>query len=146
MSRVVYTALDQVQAKLPMDFIVEALDDDKDGLIDESVWELVAADAADQVDDRLGKRYAVPFAADNIPAPARSASLLFCLETLYQRRGFGTVENNPFLAAARAARAELEKIGNGQSPMTTESERKRPSVAVFTEPARTTSASGSLSS
>lgn len=146
MPRVVYTTLDQVQAKLPYDFIVEALDDDKDGLADDAVWDLVAADAADQVDARLGQRYATPFTTDNLPAPAKSASLLFVLETLYQRRGYGTQENNPFLLSARAARAELEKIGSGEKQMSPTAQRPRPSVAVFTEPARTTSASGNLSS
>lgn len=145
MPRTGYTTLDQVQAKLPLDFITDALDDDKDGMADDAVWQLVAADAADQVDERLGKRYTVPFAPDSLPPAARSASLLFVLETLYQRRGFGTPETNPFLASARAARAELEKIGNGASPLTTTAQRPRPSVAVFSEPARSTSAHGNLS-
>lgn len=144
MSRVVYTTLDQVQAKLPMDFIIEALDDDKDGQIDAEVWDLVAADAADQVDARLGQRYATPFSLDALPAPAKSASLLFVLETLYQRRGYGTTENNPFLASARAARTELEAIGSGDKQLTPTAQRPRPSVAVFREPARTTSSQGSL--
>jgi hypothetical protein len=144
MPRVLYTTLDQVQAKLPMDFITEALDDDKDGMVDTTVWDLVAADAAEQVDGRLGMRYATPFDPATLPATAKSASLLFVLETLYQRRGFGTEETNPFLTAARAARKELEAIGNGEKPLMPTAQRPRPSVAVFTEPARTTSSHGSL--
>lgn len=144
MSRPVYTTLEQVKAKLPLDFIIEALDDDKDGMIDSEVWEAVAADAADAVDGRIGQRYPTPLTGD-IPAIARSASLLFVLETLYQRRGFGSTENNPFLDSARAARAELSKIGAGDIPLTPTAQKPRPSVAVFREPARTTSAHGSLS-
>lgn len=145
MPRIHYTTLDQVQAKLPMDFIIEALDDDKDGQVDAAVWDLVADDAADQVDARLGQRYATPFALDALPAPAKSASLLFVLETLYQRRGYGTLENNPFLASARAARTELEAIGKGDKQLTPQAQRPRPSVAVYGEKSRTTSAAGSIS-
>jgi hypothetical protein len=145
MPRIVYTSQEQAKAKVPEAFLVEALDDDRDGMIDDDVWTAVAEEAADQVDARLGQRYAVPFPADAIPAPARHASLLFVLETLYLRRGFGTEENNPFLNSARAARKELEAIGSGQKPLTPESQKPRPSVAVFTEPARTTSSAGHLS-
>ena len=106
MPRPVYTTLAQVTAKLPNDFIVQALDDDKDGLLDEDVWAAVAADAADQVDDRLGQRYSVPFDPANLSAKVRASSLMFVLETLYLRRGFGTEETNPFLHSARAARKD----------------------------------------
>ena len=145
MPRPVYTTLDQVKAKLPYDFIVEALDDDKDGIIDDGVWTAVSEDAADQVDARLGKRYAVPFNPELLEPIVKSSSLMFVLETLYQRRGFGTEEKNPFLASARAARTELNQIGDGKVPLTPEATKPRPSVAVFTEPARTSSASGNLS-
>lgn len=145
MSRPVYTTIDQVKAKLPQTFLVEALDDDRDGMIDEDVWSAVAEEAADQVDARLGQRYATPFDLLALPAPAKSASLLFCLETLYLRRGYGTEESNPFLASARAARKELEAIGAGDKALSPTAEKPRPSVAVFGEPAKTTSASGSLS-
>lgn len=143
MPRAGYTTLDQVKAKLPHDFIIEALDDDKDGVIDDGVWELVTADAADQVDARLGMRYATPL--DPLPAVAAAASLLFVLETLYQRRGYGSEENNPFLASARAARRELSEIGAGKTPLTPETQRPKKSVAVFTEAARTSSSNGNLS-
>lgn len=145
MSRVVYTTIDQVKAKLPQTFVVESLDDDRDGLLDDEVWTAVAEEAADQVDARLGQRYAVPFDLTDLPAPAKSASLLFVLETLYLRRGYGTEENNPFLNSARAARKELEMIGKGEKQLTPTAARPRPSVAVFTEPARTSSANGNLS-
>ena len=71
---------------------------------------------------------------------------MFVLETLYLRRGFGTEETNPFLNSARAARKELTAIGNGEMPLTPEAERPRKSVSIVTEPARTSSAFGNLSS
>lgn len=144
--RPIYTTLDQVTAKLPADFILQALDDDKDGIIDPSVWQAVAADAADQVDDRLGQRYTVPFNPDNLSAKVRAASLMFVLETLYLRRGLGTEETNPFLNSARAARKELAAIGSGEVPLSPEAKRPHASVSTVTEPARTSSAFGRLSS
>lgn len=146
MPRVFYTSLDQVKAKLPMSFIVEALDDNADGVLDLEVWEAVAGDAADQVDGRLGMRYAVPFDPDALEPIVKSSSLMFVLETLYQRRGFGTEETNPFLVGARAARKELSDIGAGTVPLTPEKQRPRRSVSAVTEPARTSSSRGHLSS
>lgn len=146
MSRPVYTTLAQVKAKLPLAFITEALDDDADGVIDEDVWTQVTEDAADQVDARLGKRYAVPFNPENLEAIVSDASKLFVLETLYLRRGFGTEENNPFKKSADTMRNELRDIGNGKGQLTPEAVRPKKSVAVFTEPAKTTSSAGNLSS
>lgn len=145
MSRPTYTTLAQIKAKLPHEFVVEALDDDKDGVMDEDVLAAVLEDAASQVDARLGQRYAVPFDPDDLPAIVSSSSLMFVLETLYQRRGYGTEENNPFLASARAARRKLEEIGMGTGQLTPGAQRPRPSVAVFGEPSKTTSANGNLS-
>ena len=146
MPRLTYTTLDQVKAKLPADFLLEALDDDKDGLTDADVWQAVAEDAADPVDARLGKRYAVPFDPLALEPIVKSSSLLFVLETLYQRRGYGTEETNPYLVSARAARKELNEIGDGKVPLTPEQKRPHRSVSVVTEPARTSSAHGHLSS
>ena len=145
MPRVVYTTLFEIKAKLPYDFIVEALDDDKDGLMDEDVLTAVLEDAANQVDARLGKRYAVPFDPAALEPIIASSSLMFVLETLYLRRGLGTDDKNPFMASARAARSELNEIGNGAVPLTPEKNRPRRSVSVVTEPARTSSARRNLS-
>lgn len=146
MPRPLYTTLAQVTAKLPNDFIVQALDDDKDGLIDEDVWAAVAADAADQVDDRLGQRYSVPFDPANLSAKVRASSLMFVLESLYLRRGFGTEDTNPFINSARAARRELSAIGNGEVPLTPDAVKPNRTVMAVTEPARSSSAGGYLAS
>lgn len=144
--RPVYTTLDQVKAKLPADFLLEALDDDKDGITDTDVWQAVAEDAADQVDARLGKRYAVPFDPLALEPIVKSSSLIFVLETLYQRRGYGSETDNPYLVSARAARRELNQIGDGEVPLSPEQNRPKRSVSVITEPARTSSAGRYLSS
>lgn len=145
MSRVVYTSLAQVSAKLPSTFVTEALDDDQDGVADEAVWQAVAEDAANQVDARLGKRYTTPLDPEDMPAVAAQASLLFVLETLYLRRGLGTEETNPFLVSARAARKDLDRIGDGESPLTPTAQKPKRSVMTFTEPSRTHNSAGNLS-
>lgn len=145
MSRPVYTSLPQIKAKLPHDFVVEALDDDGDGEIDAAVLELVLETAADDVDGRLGQRYAVPFDTDALPAIVSSASLILVLETLYLRRGFGNAETNPFFTSAADTRKKLDKIGNGEGQLTPEAKRPKASVAVYGEPSKTTSGNGNLS-
>ena len=149
MARVTYTTLDQVKSKLPHDFVTDALDDNKDGMIDTEVWQSVAEDAAQQVDARLGKRYAVPFDPKKIEAVVADASLIFILETLYLRRGYGIGygehANNPFISKADAARKELAAIGNGDTPLTPSAQQPQPSAMTFTDPARTSSRHGSIS-
>lgn len=145
MSRPVYTAETDVLARMPLSLFTECLDDDGDGLRDAAVWLAVAEDAARTVDGYLGQRYAVPFDPANAPATVFQASLLFVLETLYLRRGKGTEETNPWLVPARAMRRKLEAIGTGEQALTPASIKPRPSVATFTEPARTSSRHGHTS-
>ena len=139
-----YTTLDQVTAKLPLQFVTEALDDDGDGLLDAEVWEAVADGAARDVDGLLAMRYDVPFTAP-LPAVVVTASLCFVMESLYDRRGL-TGEKNPYLKRAEDERKKLRDIGSGKLPLTPERVKKTPSVSVVTEPARTSSKHGHLSS
>jgi len=138
-----YTTLAQVYAKLPSNFVLEALDDDRDGELDSSVWDAVAEGAAREVDGLLAMRYPTPFAGD-LPAVVVNASLYFVLETLYERRGH-TGENNPYQKRADDERKNLRDIGAGKLPLTPSTVKKTPSVSAVTEPARTSSASGNLS-
>lgn len=139
-----YTTLAQVSAKLPTQFLTEALDDDRDSEIDPAVWEAVADGAAREVDGFLAMKYSVPFMGD-LPAVVITASLYFVMETLYDRRGF-TGEKNPYMARAEAERKKLREIGSGALPLTPLILKQTPSVSVVSEPARTSSAFGNLSS
>ena len=139
-----YTTLSQVTAKLPLDFVTEALDDDRDGVIDAGVWEAVSNGAGEEVDGFLAMRYPTPF-TEPFPAIVTTASLYFVMETLYDRRGI-TGEKNPYLTRAEAERKKLRDIGNGDTPLTPVFVKQTPSVSAVTEPARTSSASGYMSS
>jgi len=138
-----YTTLEQVYAKLPAQFVLEALDDDADGVLDEEVWESVSDGAAREVDGFLAMRYDVPF-QPTLPAVVVTASLYFVLETLYDRRGI-TGEKNPYMKRADEQRTKLKQIGAGKLPLTPDRVKKTPSVSTVTEPARTSSAYGNLS-
>lgn len=138
-----YTTQAEVSAKLPAQFLLEALDDDRDGEIDADVWEAVANGAAREVDGFLGMRFAVPFTGD-IPAVVVTASLYLVMETLYERRGYSG-EKNPYTERAEMERKKLRDIGGGKLPLTPEIVKATRSVSAITEPARTSSASGNLS-
>jgi hypothetical protein len=146
MSRPLYFTLDDVTAKVPEATVTEALDDDRDGLLDDSAWLAVAGAACNEVDSSLGQRYATPFpATPNTPPLVKHAALLFFWESLYLRRGFGSKDTNPFLAQADAMRGKLDQIADGRAPLTPTAEKPRQSVTAVTEPARTSSAAGNLS-
>ncbi len=145
--RPLYLTLDDVSANVPAALLLEALDDNADGQIDQPVWAQVAASACNEVDGTLGQRYPVPFpAAPATPALVAAAAILFASEMLYLRRGHGTKETNPFLTRADAMRSKLDLIAEGRLALTPTTLRPRPSVSAITEPARTSSAAGALSS
>lgn len=139
-----YFSRTQVSAKIPPQYLIEALDDDGDGVEDAGLWDAVADDACQQVNAILGQRYSVPFTG-SIPAIVAQAAVLFSLETLYLRRAQGTEEINPWIIPARAIRRKLSKIANGEEPLTPNRKKPGPSVSIVTEPSRTTSKNGSLS-
>ncbi|MEI6606034.1 MAG: phage protein Gp36 family protein [Verrucomicrobiota bacterium] len=146
MARPLYFTLDEISAKVPAALLLEALDDNADGQIDQPVWAKVAAASCNEVDGILGQSYSVPFAAaPDTPALVAAAARLFCWETLYLRRGKGDKDTNPFLTLADAMRAKLDAIVAGKEPLTPSSIRPSPSVTAVTEPARTSSHFGNLS-
>lgn len=138
-----YHTRESIEALVPPTFLLDALDDDRDGEEDAGIYDAVAASASESVDAYLGGRYAVPFATP--PALAATASRVLCLEALYQRRGFSrdTDPPNPWAAQAADWRARLGRIAAGEEPL-----RPDPGnagvVDTVTEPSRTTSASGRM--
>jgi len=139
-----YFTQDDIAAEMPPEFLLEALDDDADGVIDAGLWDKVVASASRKVDAALGQRFTVPFTG-TIPALVKEAAIVFCLETLYRRRGFGEEETNPWITLANSVRKKLTRIGNGEEPLTPTVKKPTPSVSTVTEPARTTSSRGYIS-
>jgi phage gp36-like protein len=133
-----------VTADVPAAFLLEALDDNRDGTEDAGLYDQLAANASESVDAYLGGRFAVPFTTD-IPPLAITASRIFCLESLYGRRGYSkdTDPPNPWYAQAEAIRDRLKRIASGSEPLRPEPGSVAPVVTV-TEPSRTTSAGGRM--
>lgn len=92
--------------QMPLAQIEQALDDNADGVADDSAWALVQSDAEERIQSCFGG--AVPAAHTTAAAEARR---LFILESLYNRRG--VTEGNPFTARAAAAEKRLRALASG---------------------------------
>lgn len=137
-----YTTRAKIETQLPPQFILEACDDDKDGVEDAGLFDAILAEADGELNGILGQRFTVPFTGDLPPILPRAATL-FVLETLYRRRGYGTEANpNPFTGEARRMREKLDRIARGEEPLAPEQVRTRPSVSLITEPSNVYSGSG----
>lgn len=131
-----------VAGSIPPAFLLEALDDDRDGVEDAGLYDAIAENASNEVDAYLASRVAVPMAT---PVPlAVQASRVFCLETLYQRRGYSedTDPPNPWSAQAKALRKRLERIASGEEPL--ERDTSGSPIEAIYEPSRTTSSGGRM--
>lgn len=131
-----YTTRAQIEANLPPQFLLQALDDNGDGTEDTGLLDTILEGADGEVEAILGQRFAVPFTAP-IPPVVPRAALVFTLETLYRRRGYGTEERpNPFAAEARKLREKLDRIARGEEPLAPEASRTRPAISAITEASR----------
>ena len=125
-----YVIMSDVAGRIPGPFLIQALDDNADGLADADVWDKIASDTAEEIDGVLGKRYPVPFTAP-IPAFVSRAAKIIAADLIYKRRG---AEKNPYADDAAAVRKELETLSKGE-------ERLTPVPAgsgLISEPSRTT--------
>jgi len=129
-----YVELSQIEGRLPRKHLLEALDDDDDGVIDQTAWELVQADVSLAIEGPLSARFGVPFAAPFPPAVALAARI-FALEMLYIRRGTPK-DQNPWTEHANAAREKLDKVGAGELSLQAAAREIEASVAAVTEPSR----------
>lgn len=84
--------------------IEQALDDDGDGVADAAVWARVLEAAGIRV------LTACPEADARHPAAADYARRMFCLESLWRRRGF---VDNPFTDRAEDAERRLRALASG---------------------------------
>lgn len=136
-----YTTRAAVVAKLPDRFLVEALDDDNDGIEDEGLFDQILANVVTEIDGYLEGRYTLPISP--VPAILRSAALTLMLEELYRRRGI-TDEANPHVKPAASLRGRLTLIAKGELPLVATVEKAAAAVTVITEPARTHASGGGL--
>jgi len=100
--------MDELLGEMPRELLVQALDDNGDGLPDAAAWESVQAAA----DERIKAIFGGPPPPRHATA-TRHAQKLFMLVLLYNRRGH-TGEDNPYTAAANRAERRLEEIAAGE--------------------------------
>lgn len=134
-----YITRARLAAIIPPQFMLEALDDNSDGVEDVGLFDEVLGAAQTKVNGILGQRFAVPF-VNPIPEIVADATTTFFAELLYKRRGFGGEQKpNPWASDAKAAREKLERIAKGEEPLTPDLKREKPSASVISEPSKTTS-------
>lgn len=99
----------ELAGEMPLMDIITALDDNRDGEADEAAWERVQGIAGERVANAVGGEVPGAFAQ-----AASYARKLFCLEALYNRRGFSD-DRNPFAARAREAEKRLRELASGDN-------------------------------
>ncbi len=123
-----YTTQAKIEASLPPAFLVDALDDDRDGNADTGLLTAVIAAADGRVDSFLAQAYETPFVT--VPAIVAEASLVFVLAGLYLRRGTAD-EANPWAKREEAMEKRLTRIGQKLEPLTVETPKAKPSGKVI---------------
>lgn len=104
-----------IEAEIPGPHLVEALDDDGDGLMDTGALDQVIANASAAVDALIAGAYTVPL-ADPAPAMVQRAALVFACETIYRRRQVPE-ERNPFAKESGELRVWLMGVGRGEQKL-----------------------------
>ncbi len=105
-----YVDYSDLTGQIPPQFLIEALDDDNDGVVD--AWEQVQTSAADDVDALLEGRFTVPLTLNPLPKIIKRAAIAFACELCYRRRGTSDADN-PWKGRADAFRKILTSITVG---------------------------------
>jgi phage gp36-like protein len=138
-----YVTQAAIAGSIPRQFLVEALDDDRDGVPDDAVWDQVASEVAMAIDGPLSSRYAVPFDDPDLPPFIGHAARILALELLYARRGTPD-DKNPWKPQADATRKTLEAMAEGSVALQIGRDRARPPISVISEPSKTHDTAGRL--
>lgn len=137
-----YVEQTDIEALIPAEFLLQALDDDQDGEADPGVWDKLVVAVGDEIDGALGQKYTVPFATP-YPSVVKAAAKVLALWSLYQRRGLAG-DRNPWESEAKRQRDKLDRIGKGLDPLTPDNLGKKPGGVVITETAKTYDGNGNL--
>ena len=132
-----------LKGKISDDLMLQALDDNNDGVADDGVWDSIASDVDKAINGPLEGRYTVPLALP-YPAVVSEAAVIFACEAVYMRRGLAGKDQNPWVSRADSLRKRLEAIGNGDQPLTVNVAPAKSGGALISEPARTYDKGGRL--
>lgn len=117
-----YFSQSDLEALIPSAFLIQALDDDNDGVID--AFAVVQTQAQGEVDAYLEPRFAVPLTG-SIPRLVNKAAVTIAAELCYRRRGTPDADN-PWVSTAKAMRTLLTKIGQGDLQLQAIPQREEP--------------------
>jgi hypothetical protein len=134
-----YVVQSDLSADIPPQFLLQALDDDGDGVQDAGLWDLISQQVSDAIDAHVGVRYRVPLVPDEVKYPATSgyppiivnAARVLAAEKIYGRR-VGD-EKNPWVGRANAVREQLSLISKGKLPLDPDDQRADPSASIITD-------------
>lgn len=105
-----YVEYSDMEGQIPAQFLIQALDDDNDGVVD--AWTQVQTSAADDVDALLEGRFTVPLTLTPLPKIIKRAAIAFACELCYRRRATSD-SDNPWKGRADAFRKILQAITAG---------------------------------
>lgn len=106
--RPIYFTRAELEGLVPPQFILQALDDDGDGVEDAGAFDTLCAGACNDVDAICSTLFTTPFAAP-VPVLISQAALTFAAKQLYQRRGIES-QKNPYASKATQATEKLTRI------------------------------------
>jgi phage gp36-like protein len=106
-----YLTLTDLHGQIPPQFLIQALDDDNDGVVD--AWDGVKQAVQDDVDALLEGRFAVPLTFSPMPLVIKRACVAFACELCYRRRGTADADN-PWKGRADSFRKILAGITAGE--------------------------------
>lgn len=129
-----YILQSDLDGKIPALLLLQALDDNGDGLADADVWDKLVVDVENAINSRLEGNYAIPL-AEPIPAIISEAAKVLAAEAIYLRRGLAG-DQNPWVKQADAMRKRLEEIGSGDKPLKPGTSPQGPAGVVITETSR----------
>jgi len=99
---------EELAAYMPLNHIIDALDDDDTGVADPGAWALVKAEAQNRLEAAAGSVATLGLLDTGAVAYAER---LFIMEILYTRRGFD-IDKNPFTKRAAEAEKNLRNLAD----------------------------------
>ena len=137
-----YIAQSDLKGLIPAEFIIEALDDNRDGIADADAWAEVVAEVQEAIDGPLSTRFPTPF-AEPLPKIIKRCARLFAVERLFSRRGAAPDKN--LSDQISGAHALLRAIARGEAGLAAD---VKPIAshggAAITEPSKTHLTGGGL--
>ena len=106
-----YVTLNDLKGEIPAPFLIQALDDDNDGVVD--AWSLVQASVQEAIDSLLEGRFTVPLTLNPLPKIIKRAAVAFACELCYRRRSTPD-KDNPWKGVADSFRKILSAITAGE--------------------------------